>query len=102
MMAHRITKRRKAMLSGGLHPHYAEAVRTLSPMASEQIVAPAAGCRARGDDARGSMRIPSCVVVQTPDLFGNLRDLSRIAEACHAKGALLIAVFTEAISLGAR
>jgi glycine dehydrogenase subunit 1 len=40
------------------------------------------------------------VVIQTPDVFGNLRDLSAIAEACHAKGALLIAVFTEAISLG--
>ena len=30
LMAHRVTKRRKAVLSGGLHPHYAEVVRTLS------------------------------------------------------------------------
>jgi glycine dehydrogenase subunit 1 len=42
----------------------------------------------------------SCVVVQTPDVFGNLRDLSAIAEAAHRAGALLIAVFTEAVSLG--
>jgi glycine dehydrogenase subunit 1 len=40
------------------------------------------------------------VVIQTPDVFGNLRDLSDIADACHAKGVLVIAVFTEAISLG--
>jgi glycine dehydrogenase subunit 1 len=33
-------------------------------------------------------------------VFGNLRDLSQIADACHAKGVLLIAVFTETISLG--
>ena len=29
-MAHRVTKRRKAVLSGGLHPHYVEVVKTLS------------------------------------------------------------------------
>jgi glycine dehydrogenase subunit 1 len=38
--------------------------------------------------------------VQTPDLFGNLRDLSAVAEAAHRHGALLVAVFTEAVSLG--
>ena len=39
--------------------------------------------------------------MQNPDFFGNLRDLRPIAAAAHAKGALLIAVFTEAVSLGA-
>jgi glycine dehydrogenase subunit 1 len=39
--------------------------------------------------------------VQTPDFFGNPRDLTAIAEKCHANGALLIAVFTEVVSLGA-
>jgi glycine dehydrogenase subunit 1 len=43
----------------------------------------------------------SCVVVQNPDFFGRLHDLTGIASAAHAKGALLIAVFTEAVSLGA-
>ena len=43
----------------------------------------------------------SCVVVQTPDVFGHLYDLEAIAEAAHEKGALLIAVVTEVISLGA-
>ena len=32
-MAHRITKRRKAIVSGGLHPHYAETIRTYAAMA---------------------------------------------------------------------
>ena len=42
----------------------------------------------------------SCVVVQTPDVFGHLHDLRPIAEKAHAAGALVIAVVTEAVSLG--
>jgi glycine dehydrogenase subunit 1 len=82
LMAHRSTRRNKAVLSGGLHPQYADVA------ASEDIAA-------RIDDST------SCVIVQNPDFFGNLRDLRPIAAAAHAKGALLIAVFTEAVSLGA-
>ncbi len=37
LMAHRVTKRKKAVLSGGLHPHYAEVIRGLSAMASDQV-----------------------------------------------------------------
>jgi glycine dehydrogenase subunit 1 len=40
------------------------------------------------------------VVVQSPDVFGLLRDLKPLADAAHAKGALLIAVVTEVVSLG--
>jgi glycine dehydrogenase subunit 1 len=43
----------------------------------------------------------ACVVVQSPSFFGELIDLAPIAEACHAKGALLVAVVTEIVSLGA-
>src|ERR1700742_3463550 len=38
LMAHRVTKRGKAILSGGLHPHYADVVRTLSDMAGDDVV----------------------------------------------------------------
>ncbi|MDQ3139597.1 MAG: PLP-dependent transferase, partial [Pseudomonadota bacterium] len=43
----------------------------------------------------------SCVVVQYPDILGRLTDLAAIAEAAHAKGALLIVVNTEPVALGA-
>jgi glycine dehydrogenase subunit 1 len=42
----------------------------------------------------------ACVVVQTPNLFGTVTDVSEIARAAHAVGALLIVVTTEAVSLG--
>jgi len=101
LMAHRLTRRAKAVVSGGLHPQYADVAATLAHMAGDEIVRmpldPTAGedIAARIDDST------SCVIVQSPDFFGNLRDLAPIAAAAHAKGALLIAVFTEAVSLGA-
>ena len=100
LMAHRLTKRRKAILSGGLHPHYADVVRTTAHMAHDEVDSLPADVRASEDIVARIDKDTSCVVVQTPDFFGNLRDLTKIAEACHANGALLIAVFTEAMSLG--
>jgi glycine dehydrogenase subunit 1 len=100
LMAHRITKRRKAVLSGGLHPHYAEVVRTISRFAGDEVVTRPADVLAREDLLAAIDDSVSCVIVQTPDVFGNLRDLAPIARACHAHGALLVAVVTEAVSLG--
>ncbi|HEY8382972.1 MAG TPA: aminomethyl-transferring glycine dehydrogenase subunit GcvPA [Microvirga sp.] len=100
LMAHRITKRRKAVLSGGLHPHYAAVVRTLSEMASDEVVALKPDTSASEDILSQIDDSTSCVVVQSPDVFGNLRDLKPIAEKAHQHGALLIAVFTEVMSLG--
>ncbi|MGH6811366.1 MAG: aminomethyl-transferring glycine dehydrogenase subunit GcvPA [Methylocella sp.] len=99
-MARRITKRRKAILSGGLHPHYAESVRTYSAMSGDAVAVLPPDVFAAEDFSARIDEETSCVVVQNPDFFGNLRDLSEVAAICHATGALLIAVFTEAVSLG--
>ena len=99
LMAHRLTGRNRAVLSGNLHPHYAETVRTMAGLAGEIVTGPATPGRA--DDLAALIETDtSCVVVQNPDVFGFLCDLKPIAEAAHAKGALLIAVVTEPISLG--
>jgi glycine dehydrogenase subunit 1 len=101
LMAHRITRRRKAVLSGGLHPQYADVAATLGAMSSDEVVRLPLDPLAKEDLASAIDDETSCVIVQNPDFFGNLRDLAPIAAAAHAKGALLIAVFTEAVSLGA-
>ncbi len=101
LMAHRVTRRKKAILSGGLHPHYRAVVETISEMASDVVVALKPDVRADEDIIAAIDAETSCVVVQSPDVFGNLRDISAIAAACSKQGALLIAVVTEIMSLGA-
>ena len=99
LMAQRITKRGKAILSGGLHPHYAETVDTVASLFGPIQHAPV-NPGGVGDITSLIDDQTACVVVQTPDVFGQIRDLRPIAEAAHAKGALLIAVVTEVGSLG--
>ncbi len=101
LMAHRLTRRRKAVLSGGLHPQYRSVVRTISRTASDAVAelpADPGGTEAILDAIDGDT---SCVVVQSPSFYGHLIDLKPIAEKAHANGALLIAVFTEVVALGA-
>jgi glycine dehydrogenase subunit 1 len=100
LMAHRLTRRKKAVLSGGLHPQYADVVATLAGMAGDDVGRLPPDILASEDIAAAIDDQTSCVVVQSPDFFGNLRDLAPIKAAAAAKGALLIAIFTEAVSLG--
>ena len=99
LMAQRLTKRPKAILSGGLHPHYSETVETVANLSGKVVRAPVTPGRAE-DIAAMIDSETACVVVQSPDVFGMIRDLKPVAEAAHAKGALLIAVVTEIMSLG--
>ena len=99
LMAHRVTKRKKAVLSGNLHPHYAATIETVSRLAGNEIVAPAP--HGAAEDLSGLIdNTVSCVVVQNPDVFGQVRDLKPLAEKVHAAGALLVVVVTEVVSLG--
>ena len=100
LMAHRVTRRRKAVLAGNLHPHYRATVETVSRYANDAVVA-LPPVPAGGEDLLAAIDdTVSCIVVQSPDVFGNLVDLKPIAAKAHEMGALLIAVFTEVVSLG--
>src|SRR4051812_42113281 len=100
MMAQRVTRREKAVLSGGLHPHYAATTQTIAHAEGMQIVRLAAAIDAEAAVIEAIDSGVACVVVQTPNVFGVVTDVTKIAEAAHAAGALLIVVTTEAVSFG--
>ncbi len=101
LMARRITRRNRAVISGSVHPHYSAVTETQAKYVDIAI-------DIREPDLTGDEDLPglidgetACVVVQNPGVFGHVRDLTPLAEACHASGALLIVVVTETVSLGA-
>ena len=103
-MARRITKRAKAILSGGLHPHYVSVAKTMAKYTGDSLETslPALTAETDVDSLIASIDDDtSCVVVQYPDILGRITDLQPLADACHAKKALLIAVVTEPVALGA-
>jgi glycine dehydrogenase subunit 1 len=103
-MARRITKRGKAILSSGLHPHYVSVARTMAKFTGDALIssAPKLGPDTDIDALIAAIDTDtSCVVVQYPDILGRIADLTPLAAACHAKKALLIAVVTEPVALGA-
>src|SRR3712207_4731410 len=97
-MARRITRRTKALVSSGLHPHYVSVAKTMARFTGDVLdtALPELGA---GTDAErliaGIDAETSAVVVQYPDILGRIADLTPIADAAHAAGALLIAVVTE-------
>lgn len=103
-MARRVTKRRKALLSSGLHPHYVSVAKTMARFTGDELVYHAPTLNAQGDGADLIAAVgkdTSCVVVQYPDILGRISDLSMLANVCHEAGALLIVVVTEPLVLGA-
>ncbi len=101
LMARRVTRRDHAVLSGGLHPHYRAVAENLARFSGGPVTALPPDVTGAEDIAAHIGDDTACVVVQMPDVFGGLRDLTPIAKAAHEKGALLVAVVTEALSFGA-
>ena len=103
-MARRITRRAKALFSNGVHPHYVSVANTMAKYTGDLVESALPTLTAETDFVELIGRIDdetSCVVVQYPDILGRIGDLSELAAACQAKKALLIAVVTEPVALGA-
>ncbi len=103
LMAGRVTRRKKAVLSSGLHPHYVSVCTTMAQFTGDTLQTSTPTLSAATDSDAIIACIDddtSAVVVQYPDILGRITDLTPIAEAAHAKGALLIAVVTEPVALG--
>jgi glycine dehydrogenase subunit 1 len=99
-MAKRITKRNKVVLSPTLHPQYAEVIKTLISADEDSID------YKFSEDFDVTSLISkidedvSCVVLQNPDFFGSCHTLEKLADHIHSKGALLVVVVNEIVSLG--
>ncbi|HLT78814.1 MAG TPA: aminomethyl-transferring glycine dehydrogenase subunit GcvPA [Ferrovibrio sp.] len=100
LMAQRVTKKGKAVLSGGLHPHYRDTIATLMDQTDQPHVAAPTDLNGSEDLSALIDDQTACVVVQNPSVFGHLRDLSGLAKACQAKDALLVVAVAEVTSLG--
>ena len=99
-MACRVTRRKKVVLSGGLHPHYAAATRLLCEAQGIEVIQLATAIDGELALVDQVDETTACVIGQSPNVFGTVTDLTPVSDAAHAQKALMVSVFTEAVSLG--
>jgi glycine dehydrogenase subunit 1 len=102
-MARRITRRTKTLISSGLHPHYVGVCKTMAKFTGDSLVTSVPTLTAETDLEALAAAVDAetnAVVVQYPDILGRVADLSALAQAVQARGALLVAVVTEPVALG--
>ena len=104
MMAARITGRDRILVSRAVHPEYREVLATYARQQDMPVVEFAYDPESGGlDPADLESKLDShtaAVMIQSPNFFGIVEDVKRAAALAHKHGALLIYVFTEAVSLG--
>ncbi|HEX3423558.1 MAG TPA: aminomethyl-transferring glycine dehydrogenase subunit GcvPA [Sphingomicrobium sp.] len=103
LMAHRVTRRNRSLISSGVHPHYVNVATTMAKFSEDALETTLPELSAETDAKQLMSRIDGqtcAVVVQYPDILGRITDLAPIAQAAQAAGALLIAVVTEPVALG--
>ena len=103
-MARRITRRDRAVVANTVHPEYRQVLRTYAHNQGVEVVESGylndVGASDLEDlDAKVDDRT-AAVVIQSPNFFGTIEDVTAAAEIAHRSGAMLIVAFTEAVSLG--
>src|SRR5687767_3551821 len=103
LMAERVTRRSKVIASTSVHPQYLEVVQTYVQHAGIDLEVVPFDAQTGQSSAALANAIDdhtAALVVQSPNFFGCVEDLSALADAAHEKGALLVVAITEAMSLG--
>ena len=104
LMANRITRKKRVLLAQTIHPEYRRVIQTyIDPEQQEIVLIPYQKESGRTDEKILFDLLEedvSAVVIQSPNFFGVLEDLTPIGEKVHEKGGLLIVGFTEAIAYG--
>jgi glycine dehydrogenase subunit 1 len=104
MMAVRATGKGRVLVAKSVHPEYREVLRTYAkhqgmPVDEFGYLA-AAGTIDLEDLERKMDDLTAAVIVQSPNFFGIVDQVKAAGEIAHKRGALLIVIFTEAVSLG--
>ena len=104
MMAIRATGRDNVLVARTVHPEYQQVLRTYTlnqgiPVA-EFGYDMASGLVDLADLEAKLNSETAAVIVQSPNFFGSIENVKQVADLVHSKGALLVVVFTEAVSLG--
>jgi glycine dehydrogenase subunit 1 len=104
LMACRVTGRQGAVVARTVHPEYREVLATVTkhqeiPITEFGYVAETGRVDLAALDAAITDET-ACVLIQSPNFFGTVEDVTAIAEIAHKKGALLIVSIAEAVSLG--
>lgn len=103
LMAMRVTGRKNAVVARSVHPEYREVLATYARHQRLPITTIPFGENGRVDMAALDKAVTEetgCVLIQSPNFFGTIEDVSAVAEVAHRKGALLIVAISEAVSLG--
>ena len=101
LMAQRVTRRNKIVVADNVHPEYREVARTYTQHGEAQIeTAPFDEATGRVGDLSTLDDKTAALVVQSPNFFGCVENLTALAAKAHAVGALFVVVVTEAISFG--
>jgi glycine dehydrogenase subunit 1 len=103
LMASRLTKRGKVLLSGCVHPDYRRTTATYmagrSDIEAVELGIGANGAAELGQIERALTEEVAAVIVGYPSFYGAVPDLAAIAEKVHARGALLVATVSEPYAL---
>jgi glycine dehydrogenase subunit 1 len=104
MMAVRVTGRSAVLVARTVHPEYREVLRTYArnqgmPV-DEFSYDQATGLIDLDDLEKKITSETAAVIIQSPNFFGVVENVKAAAAIAHAKGALLVFLFTEAVSLG--
>ena len=94
LMAMRVTKRKKICLANEIHPQYVEVLQSF--LGNNE----GAASHNANQDPANIEDDTAAVILQTPDFYGAPHTLDDWRAACDEKGALLIVVINEIVSLG--
>ena len=104
MMAMRLTNRDRIAIARSVHPEYRETLVTYAQHQGMPVVEFGYERDAGTvdlDDLEAKMDSDTAaVIIQSPNFFGVVENTRRAAEIAHKHGALLVFIFTEAVSLG--